>query len=337
MGRTPRSVTSGDAALKGPEERSEALAAAITRSRDSMSTTLEELHGVLNPRVLKEEILQQVQEGKAALKADLQQEFHEAKAALKTEFQDIKEQVLTGVKTEITDAKTAFREATIGKVETMVHNTQESVQKASHSLISSIKANPIPAALVGVGLVWMFRSSHSERQSRSTASQGQAGNALSRHVSQIGDKAAEVAQKATSAVSDAAHAAGQTLENTASSVKDSVSAAAQATTREFSHLREAVSSTGQSFGRRAEGAFAENPLAVGAGVLVAGALVGLAIPITAKETAWMGDANQQLTERASDLVEKLGSRVHDGVEQVASELNKSLAEQPSDEPKTGRS
>src|SRR5688572_24555080 len=98
MGSPNRAVTpSRDSS---PEARNaDQLEAAIERSRADIGETLDALHGRLNPRVLKEELLAQFQEGKEAVKADLQAEFHSAKAALAAEFHDIKDQVFTGVKT----------------------------------------------------------------------------------------------------------------------------------------------------------------------------------------------------------------------------------------------
>ena len=161
MGSTTSAVTPSRGSST-QSRNAEQLEAAIVRSRAEIGETLEALHGRLNPRVLKEELLQQFQEGKEAVKADLQAELHSAKAALATEFHDIKDQVVTGVKTEVTEAKAALRKATLGKVETMLHHTKESVQTASHSFTTTIKENPAPAVLVGAGLLWMLAASRAK-------------------------------------------------------------------------------------------------------------------------------------------------------------------------------
>ncbi len=284
------------------------LAKAIVHSRAEIGGTLDEIQGRINPRALKEELLLQFQEGKKAIKGDLQTEFHEAKAALSAEFLEAKERMIASAKTDISDAKTAFREATIGKVETMVHSTQDSVRSASRSLMTTIKENPVPTALVGIGLIWMFASSRSKHH---------AGGRVTDGANWMGRDASSAAHAASGALSRATHAAGETIEGAASKVKASASEAARGATRGISDFAEEAGATGRRLGHRAESLFEERPVAVGAAILVAGALVGMAIPITRKETEWMGDARHTLSERAGRLVDKVGSQLHDGVEKLS--------------------
>lgn len=139
-----------------------------------------------------------------------------------------------------------------------------------------------------------------------------------------------MARQAKTSVSDAAHAAGESLEDAATRVKTSVSDAAQATSREVSHLAHAAGAAGEKAGQRAGVLFTENPLAVGAAVLVAGALVGMAIPTTNKETEWMGDARQKLAKRAGRFAHKVGSDLHEGAENLAQEMKKSVEQATND-------
>ena len=52
--------------------------------------------------------------------------------------------------------KLALRDATIGKVESMTRTASDDVGGFRHAVVETIKANPMPAALVGFGLGWMF-------------------------------------------------------------------------------------------------------------------------------------------------------------------------------------
>ncbi|HUE95345.1 MAG TPA: DUF3618 domain-containing protein [Longimicrobiaceae bacterium] len=49
-----------------------------------------------------------------------------------------------------------IREATIGKVENMARIAADRVDETGHSLMDNIRENPIPAAMVGIGLGWLL-------------------------------------------------------------------------------------------------------------------------------------------------------------------------------------
>ena len=63
------------------------------------------------------------------------------------------------------DATQAVKEATVGKVEDMasqasgfIGGATSSAQGAGGGVIETIKSNPVPALMTGVGLAWLFRS-----------------------------------------------------------------------------------------------------------------------------------------------------------------------------------
>jgi len=83
--------------------------------------------------------------------------------------QHIKEQVKDQVREQFQEVKATVREATIGKAEDMVRNVGDTLDDARYGLMETIRQNPIPAALVGVGLGWLFmnkRSAPSRRYGR---------------------------------------------------------------------------------------------------------------------------------------------------------------------------
>ena len=82
--------------------------------------------------------------------------------------QNIKEQAREQVREQYEEVKATVRDATIGKAETMIQSASDTVSEASSSIMDTIRENPIPAALVGIGLGWLFmngRSSSSQRSS----------------------------------------------------------------------------------------------------------------------------------------------------------------------------
>lgn len=64
----------------------------------------------------------------------------------------------------VADAKETVRDATVGKVETMVSDAGQSVQQAGNGLLETIKRNPVPAAMAGIGLGWLVMSARGQSQ-----------------------------------------------------------------------------------------------------------------------------------------------------------------------------
>ena len=77
----------------------------------------------------------------------------------------LKEQVKGQVKEQYEQAKETVREATIGKVEDMVERVSDTVSETRRGIVDAIKEKPIPAALVGVGLAWMWMNGRGDSRS----------------------------------------------------------------------------------------------------------------------------------------------------------------------------
>lgn len=136
----------------------------ISQTRASMSSTVNEIEQRLSPAHLKEQIseikdsaLGQYHEAKDHLKDDLVKEFQEAKGRLEQEMMEAR----LKINHEIEQAKQAVHDATVGRVEHMVHDAQETVIEAKTTVFEVVRANPIPAALVAVGLGWLIMSARS--------------------------------------------------------------------------------------------------------------------------------------------------------------------------------
>jgi hypothetical protein len=363
----------------------------IARTRANMSGTIDELHGKLNPAVMKERVLEQLHDAgdrikaellqaKAAMRAELKEakdalraELIEAKEAVKHEAQADFEEMKTKVEEELAGAQFAIREATIGKVEHMVHDAQNTVNQASHSLIDTLKANPLPAAMVGVGLAWLFYNSARSNPGTNGArvetnwrdagrleghggpreqSEGGHGNA----VQQLGDKANEVGHAIQRTAGSAVHAAGQLAHDagaslgsmtTAAGAKfgevghvagDGISAAAHAagekitaatqTTRETAtHLARDAEMQGRRLRTTVRRTYESNPILAGAAVMAAGTAIGLAIPSTGHEDAWMGSVRDQVMDKAGDMAHAALGKVEGVAKHASEDVVKALNQQ----------
>lgn len=65
-------------------------------------------------------------------------------------------------------AKVAIREATIGKAEEVMSNVERSARETGWTLMDTVRQNPLPAAMIGIGLGWLLVGSRRHRDHRAT-------------------------------------------------------------------------------------------------------------------------------------------------------------------------
>jgi hypothetical protein len=312
----------------------------IAQTRTEMSGTIEELHGKLNPTVLKEQAVEQ---------------FHDAKEKVLAEMLEAKETLKAEIKAELAEAKHAMREATIGKVEHMVHNTKDTVKDTGASLLDMVKQNPIPVAMVGVGLAWLVMNGRSGGRtgSRLRGSMYQRGGDLSQRMyggqglysqpqgggaygsgdqelysgaeeDRIGNRDVAYGEEntlgtATQAVQRRAGKVAEQSSQLARRAQASISQVTKAAGTRVTTLAHSVQEQGRRLEGRVEQAFHENPLLVGAGALAAGTLIGLAIPITRREDTWMGKTRDGLIEKAGTAAKGALDKVQEAAKRVGEE------------------
>jgi ElaB/YqjD/DUF883 family membrane-anchored ribosome-binding protein len=218
-------------------------------------------------------------------------------------------------------AKERVKEATVGKA-----------QEAGSGIVDTVKANPLPAALTGIGLGWLFMSARKqssssrppyrdvvyrdaayvegypageyapryEEQGTGTSSAGQA----------LGNARDKVGETATQAQDKAGELAGR--------AQDGASQLSTQTRNQASRLGNQARYQAQ----RASGGFQrmlqENPLAVGTLAVGVGAAIGLAIPETSKEHEVMGEARDNLVDKAQEKVQETQEKVQQVAEEAQS-------------------
>ncbi len=185
-------------------------------------------------------------------------------------------------------------------------------------VMGTIRQNPLPAALTGIGLGWLLmnaRSSGSSAQGRygagvythdypspyeerrSTGGTGSAGEAVGRARDRVGETASQAQDRA-----------------------GEVASRAQDRARQLGYrARYQARRTSGGFRRMLQ----ENPLAMGALGVGVGAAVGLAIPQTTKEHEVMGEARDTLVESAQEKAQDVQQKV----QQVAEEAQSAAKEE----------
>jgi ElaB/YqjD/DUF883 family membrane-anchored ribosome-binding protein len=199
------------------------------------------------------------------------------------------------------DAKQNVRDATVGKVTTMVNTVTdratevgEQVQDQARQAVTYVRDNPIPALLIGAGVTWLLMRS----RTGSSAYSGYGGyGGRSTYSGYPAGSRYRVREDTTTGPGSAA---------------SWTETASEATER----LQQRVSDYGRSAETTLERWLRENPLTVGTVALAAGAVVGLGLPRTRTEDAWMGEARDTLVERAQETAQQAVERVGDVAEQV---------------------
>ena len=201
------------------------------------------------------------------------------------------------------DATQAVKEATVGKVEDMasqasgfIGGATSSAQGAGGGVIETIKSNPVPALMTGVGLAWLFRSFSSGNSRKPSwdqdrmSSYGMGSYGEYRPASSSGSSGPG---QVLDTVGDKVSGAGETVGNKVSGVGETVGSAASQVTGGVGSAAGQVGYQARSVAGSATQMISENALAAGAIAVAAGAAIGLILPATETERRVMGDAGVQ--------------------------------------------
>jgi gas vesicle protein len=311
------SATGGDETAH-TEDTAE-IRAGIEETRAEMSGTIDAIQERLNPQHLKEQVKEQVRE-----------QFEEVKATV--------------------------RDATIGKAEHMVRNVGDTLDEARYGLMETIRQNPIPAAMVGIGLSWLFMNQRSGTGRRSYRAINQnrydrSGQPYSYYANQqdyaartnynpdsMGGYGTDMASHGVRGAKDVLHRAQETAGNVVNRAQETVGTIADRTQETVGTIADRTQETASSVASQTQEAVGyiadqaqyqaqrveerfqqvlyENPLAVGAVALALGTAVGFSLPQTQRENELLGEARDTLVDRAQEVAQDTLEKV----QQVAGDV-----------------
>ena len=200
----------------------------------------------------------------------------------------------------------------------MSEQTSERASDFVKDLGDSVRKNPISAALIGMGVVWLF------------ASRSYGPNALER-VGGVANAAQDVWRGAASSLKsasenmqDRASAASDTLRNQGEKFIDGVSEKGGELAESISEYTNSVPDLAGNLlddvRSNMTELFRSQPLALGAIGLAIGAAIAASIPVTEKETEYLGETSDFVKQKASEIAAEkardavdLGERVVDAV------------------------
>lgn len=184
------------------------------------------------------------------------------------------------------------------------------------SMNETVRNNPLPVALVGIGLAWMMASGrsgsavHSPRmgtrrhddpwQASDSSSSSSLRDTAQHATDRARDWVGETADQARECIADGAESMRERMADTAGSAREGVSDLAHRTREQMDHAR-----------ARASMMINEQPLLVGALGIALGAAVGAALPETRREDELMGELRDDLMARGSDKAREYADRATD--------------------------
>ena len=221
------------------------------------------------------------------------------------------------------EAKQRVRNATTQKVQQMANTAGDAMdQVLGSSLVETLRANPIPAAMIGIGTAWLVAKARSSREGGEGRRRYSGNGRVSRSYSNVypggygsndtGERYGAVGTLGSGkldSITDQGRSAMEDLSSRAQSAADSVRDTTRRTTRAAQLKLEDV--------------LQNNPLALGAAAAVIGAVVGMSVPQTDTENEWMGDARDSVVDRAKEMAGNAADRVGeaaDNIERVAAHV-----------------
>ncbi len=320
----------------------------IEQTRAEMSETIEAIQEQLVPERLSEEAKDTVAEAidnalqqiKAALPEVSAQASSTAEQVLDHAVQDLRA-VLPELSDQASDAairvvdnaiqqlKAAVRDATVGRIERVASNTGESVNEMRSSLMTTIRENPVPAALAGIGIGWLLinRSGSSTGSQTGSSVTSQANQAVGQAQQTVGQAAGQAQQAAGQVAGQAQQAAGQVAgqaQQAASQVQQTTGQVVDQVQETAGQVAEQVQQQAQRARGRLEQMVVENPVPIGALALAIGGAVGLAVPGTEREQQLMGETRDRVVERVAETVQETAQDTMDKVQSVAEEVGETV-------------
>jgi ElaB/YqjD/DUF883 family membrane-anchored ribosome-binding protein len=207
----------------------------------------------------------------------------------------------------VAQAGETVRHAASEKVRQMANTAGDAAdQVLGSSFMETVRANPVPAALIGIGAAWMLfnRRSRDYRYDEAYRGYGTSGR-RNPYVETLDRESAG----SYGAVGTRGTIGSQGIEEVRSRAKEyasDVTARAQEFTGE---VRETARRTSQRAQVKFEDVLRNNPLALGAAAALVGAVVGMSVPPTATENQLMGEARDSVVDRARNLASDAAEQV----------------------------
>jgi hypothetical protein len=196
--------------------------------------------------------------------------------------------------------------------ETMRHAATEKVRHMTdNSFVDTVRANPVPAAMIGLGAAWLLFKGRSSPDNGYRAARDWRNPRVSDAgaYSGSGDRDYAVGTRGVAAYERAS--------GTDSAYGESIGNMGRDLTSRTREIAGDLGDTARQTTRRAQLKFndvlRDNPLMLGAAAALIGAAVGMSVPATDTENQLMGEARDAVVDRAQNLASDAASQVSEVV------------------------
>ena len=211
--------------------------------------------------------------------------------------------------TVVANATDRVKSATTEKVRQMANTAGDAADRVVHnSFVDTLRENPWPVAMIGIGAAWLWmKGRDSDQYGNGRYAYGDDYTSRDAYGYENDWRARTAPTRMTyrSAEYDEGAAHYDTSDERGASVGE---------------YADSVRSTARRTSRRAQNSFnrvlRENPLALGAAATIVGVAIGMTLPETEVENEWMGDARDNVVERAKEMAGNAAERVGSAAEQV---------------------
>jgi len=227
------------------------------------------------------------------------------------------------------DATDSVVATTRGKVDQMTYGAQETwrdVTSNPGNILDTIKSNPVPAGMVGLGIAMLMMNRGKQGQDRRYGTSGYQsfdyGSSLPGDHGYTRQSSWEPRQWERRSGGSPLDRTGQAVAGAAGSAGEAVSGVADEAGRRVGELADSVSQTAgelpqqagyyvQQGGSQVRRFIDENPLGAGVIAVAAGAALGMLLPSTQIERQTIGQARDQLVEQAESTAHQALDKVEE--------------------------
>ncbi|HEY0144186.1 MAG TPA: DUF3618 domain-containing protein [Thermoanaerobaculia bacterium] len=214
----------------------------------------------------------------------------------------------------------------------VMQRTKESVRRAgvnkTRSLVDKVKANPIPAAMAGIGLYLLMRDHDRGDDIYEIDSVGyDAGyDATYGHSHTRIDAMQDRVHGGVDQVRERVDSARERVSGAMDTARDRISGAMSSARESVSHVGDRASSGMYRARSSGQDLLSSNPLILGVAAVALGAIVGSLIPETEREDQLFGEHRDKLMDRGRDLAREGVDRAKN----VASAVTSTVTEKAKD-------
>ncbi len=301
--------------------------------------------------------------------ATIRTDIHETRERMSHTIEELSERLNPDhLKAQV---KENVREATIGRAEHMAQKAVSRVSETRHSMMDTLRDNPLPAALMGIGLGWMLWNGRKQEErfegdvayqtygrypqtgyrygsggygttggyaggyGATGAYGGSGGYRYEEDEPGVAERARDKAGDLRDRAGDVAESARDTVSDLADRTRDAAGDAAERARMAAESLARQTRYRTHRLEDRFQDTLYETPLVLGAAAAVLGMAVGLSAPATRREVELMGATRDQLFDRAKEAASEAGEKVQAVAGRVAEEVQSTAKEAAREQGLTG--